>query len=140
MPGKVTISLSGWGDLEQALKTIGPKAARKTGSRAIKEAADVIVEQAKLYAPVRTGQLEESITSRAMRTNVNEAITRIIGVAKKPAGWRAHFIEFGTSHNRAQPFMRPALDIKAEAAIAIVGEVMWEGVASEARAAPKGTK
>jgi HK97 gp10 family phage protein len=139
MPGKVTISLKGWGDLEQALKTIGPKAARKAGGKAMLEAAEPIVEQAKVYVPVRTGALQDSITSQAVRTNVNEEITRHIGF-RMPVGARAHFVEFGTSKMRAQPFMRPALDIKAQDAIAIMGEAMWEGIAAEAEAAPKGNR
>jgi len=139
MPGKVTVSLKGWGDLEQALKTIGPKAARKVGGKAVKEAADPIVEQAKVYVPVRTGALQESITSAVVRSDVTKEIKRVIGF-EKPAGSRAHFVEFGTRKMPAQPFMRPALDIRAEDAIAIMGAVMWEGIADEAHKAPKGTK
>ncbi len=39
----------------------------------------------------------------------------IIGF-KRPASRRAHLIEFGTMHAKAQPFMRPAADEKASEA------------------------
>lgn len=139
MPGKITISLSGWGELEQALKEIGPRAARKVGGKAMKEAADIIVEQAKAYVPVDTGDLEEGIISISIRSDVLKEIKRQIGF-KTGVSWRAHFIEYGTVKMRPQPFMRPALDARAEASIAIMGEVMWEGIEDEAKKAPKGTK
>jgi len=137
MPGKVTVSLEGWGDLEKALKSIGPKAARKVGAKAMREAAKPIIDQAKVYVPVLTGALQDSITSVSVRSNENSVLRLQIGF-RKPAGSRAHFVEYGTSHSRAQPFMRPALDIRGKDAIAIMGKVMWDGIEAEAQAAPKG--
>lgn len=37
--------------------------------------------------------------------------------ARKSAHWRWHFAEFGTKHQPAKPFLRPAMDAGAQAAI-----------------------
>jgi HK97 gp10 family phage protein len=106
MADGVTISLDGFGELEKALKTIGPLAARRAGTKAMKAAAKPIVGMAKTLAPVLTGELEESITSAPQRSDVERELKIQIGF-RKPAASRAHFTEFGTAHSAPQPFMRP---------------------------------
>lgn len=139
MPTVVKIKLDGFGHLERALKTIGPRAARRVGAKAMRVAAQVIVDMAKVLAPVRTGALEESITSAPQRSNVQRELKIQIGF-KPPVSARAHFTEYGTRHSAAHPFMRPALDARGRAAIAVMGHELWKGIAAEAAKAPKGKK
>lgn len=45
----------------------------------------------------------------------------------------AHFVEFGTEHMAARPFMRPALDSKGTQAVDTIRSEVLTGVANEAR-------
>lgn len=131
MATKSTFKLTGFGELEQKLKTLGPRVARRVGGTAVKKSAAPIVDMAKILVPVDTGVLEDSITAVSIPSRPEDQIKVAIGF-RKTASWRAHFVEFGTSKVAAQPFMRPALDSKAQAAISIMGAEMWKGIESEA--------
>lgn len=45
----------------------------------------------------------------------------------------AHFVERGTEHSAARPFMRPAVDEKGQKAVETIREVTLKGIADEAR-------
>src|SRR5574344_1101459 len=78
---------------------------------AIRAGANVIRDEARLRAPKKTKELAKSIVSikrRAKRNQVKFSVTPAKG--KNKAGWRAHFIEFGTSKMSAKPFLRPAFE------------------------------
>lgn len=130
MPTVTSVKLTGFDQLIQALKTLSPKIQRKVGRAALTKACQPIIEDAKRLVPVDTGELEDSITSVAVRAE-RDSLKRNIGF-RKTASWRAHFIEFGTIHNAAQPFMRPALDARHEDAIAVMGGEIWKGIQAEA--------
>jgi HK97 gp10 family phage protein len=59
----------------------------------------MIVRDAKLYAPVDTGKLQSSIT--------HEVVGHTLRVGSN--AWHAPYQELGTRHNRAHPYLRPAL-------------------------------
>ena len=79
---------------------------KKSGEDKIAEALNKkalrIVRQAKQLAPVDTGRLRSSITAELIRSD---------GRPKDVVGTNveyAPFVEFGTSKQPAQPFLRPA--------------------------------
>ena len=80
---------------------------------AIRASANVIRDEARIRAPKKTKALAKSIVSikrRAeTRNQVKFSVTPSRG--KNKAGWRAHFIEFGTSKMSAKPFLRPAFEV-----------------------------
>jgi histone H3/H4 len=49
-----------------------------------------------------------------------------------PAAPHGHLVEFGTVHSAAKPFLRPAVDESAQAAIDKLAENLWKGIAREA--------
>lgn len=51
----------------------------------------------------------------------------LIGPNKK-VSWRAHFIEFGTSNQSAQPFIEPAFREKKDEALQILAEELKKGL------------
>ncbi|MFJ9497789.1 HK97-gp10 family putative phage morphogenesis protein [Brevibacillus centrosporus] len=51
----------------------------------------------------------------------------LIGPNKK-VSWRAHFIEFGTSNQSAQPFIEPAFREKKDEALQILAEELRKGL------------
>jgi HK97 gp10 family phage protein len=106
---------------------MGPKIATRIGDRALAAAARVIVREAKRRVPVRTGQLKKSIAAIKGRGRASERLVQI--GFRPPASRRAHFTEFGTSRSAAKPFMRPALDAKAEEALRVMTETLAVGIA-----------
>lgn len=66
----------------------------------LSDAAKVVEGDAKLRAPVRTGNLRSSITGRVAGEQA------IIGTNVE----YAPYMEYGTKVTKAQPYLRPALD------------------------------
>jgi len=131
MVGTVTIKISGALELEKKLKDLGPVPARKLGGKALKAGGEIIADMARVLAPVRTGALESSITVVTSPAKSDREVGAAIGF-RRPVSSRAHFTEFGTSHSAAEPFMRPAFDVKGEDAVAVIGHQLWAGIAAEA--------
>lgn len=78
---------------------------------AVRAGANIIRDEARRKVPIKTGTLKKSIVS-IQRKAQNGQITFSVTPSKgKPNdGWYAHFVEFGTSHSSAKPFLRPAFD------------------------------
>lgn len=69
------------------------------------KAAAVVADAARDKAPVWRGIMKGDITYKV--TAKGDVITAAIGV-KKRSFW-AWFVEMGTKHSKAEPFLRPAL-------------------------------
>ena len=89
-----------------------PKDLRKELRRDMKRAADVWVNNAKALAPVDTGHLRSRIRSRQSSWDdlkyeiISDAIKNVSSAGPYPS-----FQEFGTVHNKAHPYLFPALKI-----------------------------
>lgn len=79
---------------------------------AIRAGANVIRDEARLRVPKKTKELAKSIVSIKRRAEVKNQVKFSVtpSKGKNKAGWRAHFIEFGTSKMSAKPFLRPAFE------------------------------
>lgn len=130
MPGVVTLRIRGAKELEQALREFGPKFTSRLGNRALKAGAQPVVDEAKRLVPVRTGELQQSITAIVSRDHGREQRKVKVGF-RYPAARRAHFTEFGTATQLAQPFLRPALDSQSQAVIDEITRVLEQGLARE---------
>lgn len=75
---------------------------------AVAGCVDIVVAEAKSIAPVRTGYMRDHITGK-----VEDKERTVVGAVTSEAGYSG-FVEFGTVHMEAQPFMRPALDTARE--------------------------
>lgn len=80
------------------------QAARAIAARKVAQKAQAIANEAKVRAPVDTGNLRQNI----------------LAVQVDPLHWRtgvtnnaayAIYVEFGTRHMAAQPFLRPAFEV-----------------------------
>lgn len=81
--------------------TKGREAAQRLGDQRAALKAQVIRTEAVLNAPVQTGRLRQSIGIQ----KVGDGHYRVgTSVSYAP------FVEYGTRHQRAQPFMRPAVE------------------------------
>lgn len=97
----VTVKVSGDADLRRALAKLGGGARRDAQRLALEAGAQVVAARAQDYAPVDTGALRASI-------RVDDVTPDSAQVSANTD--YAAFVELGTSHMAAQPFLRPALD------------------------------
>lgn len=84
---------------------------------AAQAAAEVIYQEARLNAPVKTGKLRSAIYQVHSEDNSGETKTTYhIGVNRRKAP-HAHLVEFGTSRAPAHPFLGKAVHEKGTAAL-----------------------
>ena len=79
---------------------------------ATRAAANVVRDEARIRVPKKTKDLAKSIVSIKRRAETRNQVKFSVtpSKGKNKAGWRAHFIEFGTSKMSAKPFLRPAFE------------------------------
>ena len=98
--------------------TTGSGRMKPQARAAVHKTARDIEADAKHMAPVRTGNLRNSITTEA--TDVASLVEAVVG----PTAEYGAFVEFGTSRQSPQPYLGPAADNRLpglEAALAEIG-------------------
>jgi HK97 gp10 family phage protein len=131
-----SFKIEGLKELEAGLEQFKRSTQRGILERALKRAAKPVVDEAKAAAPVRTGALKKSISTKVIRSNAGKAAFAKAmgsGASREEAGLAARdanraargqgasalvrvqataphaiFAEFGTRHSPAHPFMGPA--------------------------------
>lgn len=132
--------IKGARQMDRLLKELGPKTASRVGDQALRAGARVIVKEAKRLVPVDTGELRDSITVVTPRRR-KDTDTREVQIGfKPPASRRAHLTEYGTSKDPGSPFMRPAMDAKAEETLEAIGKTLARGITREAEKLAKPVK
>ena len=116
-------SITGAREIGRNLLNVGRGMATSGSDEALIKAADMVVADAKRLVPVRTGALKRAIARDEPKPV--PVLRRSIDVGvKPPVSRRAHFTEFGTAHNSAHPFLRPALDAQSRPAVGIMGRAL----------------
>lgn len=141
MAASVTVKIEGLSELGRALKALGDDVVLKTSRIATRAAANIIRDNAKRNAPVRTGALKDAIGVRRdtkLSTPGYEVmgvgVFKLTGKAKgahkdevSPAFyWR--FVEFGTVKMSAKAFLRPAYDQSKTEAVDALVDVLGKGI------------
>lgn len=98
------VKFSGFEELERKLTKLAHAFTGRNTREIEREGAEIILNEMRLLAPVRTGALRDSLDITEDKTGV------MIGPVRGGAGSRAHFNEFGTVKMAATPFIRPAYD------------------------------
>lgn len=141
---ELEIKLEGLAGVEDALATAGPKLARRALRKSLQAGADVFVREARSRAPVavegtpqrRPGELRDAITASPVRLSpkqdrasvrVGPAVTSGKDSSQTP-GVYGKFVELGSIHNKKKPFLRPAFDQAAPAALDAATEVLRASV------------
>ena len=114
------MGVSGFRELDRALDRTERAISGDALVRASDKGAQVIVDAAKSRAPRRTGKLIESIGHEVIEASSTEVKEKIGSNV-----FYARHVEFGTRHNSAEPFLRPALDERGNAAIDATGKDLW---------------
>ena len=94
------MKIEGLRELEKKMKQLSNVARKEAKQEALHAGALLVQGQATLNAPVDTGNLRSSIDVE-VGTEDAEIFTPV---------FYAPFLEYGTSRQAAQPFLRPALD------------------------------
>jgi len=135
---QVTFKLAGAKELSKLLDQLDEEVAGKLVRAAGRAGAEVIADEARRLVPVRDGELQASIAVSQDR-NIGREVETIIGF-RQPTASRAHLTEFGTVHSQARPFLRPAMDSKAQASIEAAAKSLSKGIAREARRLARKTR
>ena len=100
----------------QKLK-IDPKEKKKI----LKKAAKPVLKEAQAKVPKRTENLKKSLGILSFRRSKNAVfVGPRVKSRYKFRGYYGHWVEYGNKHMKAQPYMRPAADAKAQEAIKII--------------------
>lgn len=117
--------------LEDKLKELGPKLARKALRKAVKSAAEYWASEMKSRVPVDTGNLRESIGIKVQTgTDAGHGFAKVSvgpmfntadlvkgeekGDSSRNPGVYGMFVEFGTKDAHPEPYMRPTFDATAD--------------------------
>lgn len=123
-----------------------PKAVQEGSEKAILELVTRVTAQAKALAPVDTGQLRGSIMGRVEKREVGHQEGERLRVrARAGEGFvgtavlHGIYQEFGTRKMRAQPYLRPAIEIEANGAKAkeVIKKFQIENVNREVKKSKK---
>lgn len=123
----ISLEVQGMRHLHADLNALGTELAAKLLASAARKAFKPVLETAQALAPVDTGTLRDNIKIRVVKPKTGDSVVvvglRIAKVKNAPnnAGspdWRWHFVELGTKHIAAQPFLRPALEQNAAGVVA----------------------
>lgn len=136
--------ITGMAELRAALKELPPSIEGKVAQRATNAGARVLLQAVKASAPV--GKEPSRMSARYGRLKMN---LRLQQLRRVPAGSRGtrvwtrfafwgYFLEFGTRHQAARPWFRPAVDSAQDAAQKALAAAMGDGILREvARLATK---
>lgn len=138
MPDAVSIKIEGLRELDQQLRSFGPRMAANALRAACNAGAQVIRKQAQSLAPLLTGRLSRKAiyVRRAKELSTGASQSYVVAVrrgtkeAKKDRdAYYWWFIEFGTRKMAARPFLRPAFEAKKFEALDRVKEKLAQWIA-----------
>ena len=154
---KIEFKIHGAKELDALLKQLPGRVASRVATNSLRAGARVIRDEAKAQVPVKTGELKRSIKVITGRADRRDSRIVHVGVFGRMSGL-AHIVEFGTGPRIAadadgymtfqvngqwvrkkqvapspqQPFLRPAAEIKAAAALNTIGTTLGAGIEKEA--------
>jgi HK97 gp10 family phage protein len=137
MADSVTFTLTGAEQLDDFLIQLPEKSLQKVLRPGLYAGAAVIRNEARAHCPIYDldqgqGPHEPGLLLKSIRITTGrkgDEIRGQVGITKE--AFYGHFIEYGTRHAPAYPFMRPAADAAAGQAAQTVIDVATERAAAE---------
>lgn len=123
----------GLDDLSRALKQFPGRVQKNIVTGAARAGASIISKEAKanIRPHDRTGKTRRSISVVKRKSDNPKIIKFTVAPRIKKGGWKAHFLEFGTSKMAAVPFMRPAFENKGPESIVAFRNYMAKRIPKE---------
>lgn len=118
----------GGDDLERRLNALSASDKRAVLLAALKVAAEPMRDRMQTLAPrgPDAPHLADNIGVSVVREKDSDAVAVAIGPTKDFFyGW---FLEHGTVHMAARPFVRPAFDATAQASLDVLSQEIWNGL------------
>jgi HK97 gp10 family phage protein len=109
---------------------VGAMYAGATVIRAIARKLVPIMDLSRWNGPHEPGALLAGIFAGRTKSRDRNTVGAIVGISKEV--WWGRYVEMGTRHARAFPFMRPAADEGKEAAVEAVAEYAGRRIETEA--------
>lgn len=114
MSDGVSVTVENMGELRDNFSELRRSAQASVIRSALRGGGNVVVKEARRRVPVRTGLGKKSITMNVDRDRRDRGtFVATIGWAKR--AFYLGFVELGTAHMAASPFLRPALSGSTEA-------------------------
>ncbi|SEM40664.1 phage protein, HK97 gp10 family [Sphingomonas gellani] len=151
MASRQDFRMDGFKELEKALKELGPPVATKAGTEGLRKATNVMRDAVKAKAPKgdqptkRTwrnkdgtqnsadyGRLKQNIKTRKVRSRRQHTVS--YKVTTGSAFW-GRFSEFGTEHEPARPWFKPAIDEVAGRVVQALQDELKKAIDKAARKA-----
>jgi HK97 gp10 family phage protein len=143
--------IKGLKELSKALKAFPQNVQNNILNSAVRAGAVTIQKEAKKNVPVKSGLTKASIIIKKRRPKSKNITKFSLGIRRIKDGrewyeknlnskyfkdkpkdaYYAHMIEFGTSKSEASPFMRPALESRADEVINEVRKKMQQRIDKE---------
>lgn len=136
--GSTQFGMEGMSELNKALKQLPDKLQDRAIKNAMAAGARVIRDEARRLVPVGPGptHLKDMIVvSRTVQRGGKRRTLKgevVLGI-RDEGRYYAHLVELGASHMAPQPFMRPALDNKAQEALRVIGPKLGKEIEKQAR-------
>lgn len=130
----IELKVSGFVELELALRQLPQEIAGKVLRAALRKAGEPMAADARAAAPRSAnpgphGHMGDSIKLRILRDSNSAAdVEASLWLGPDATHFYGSFAEFGTKNQAAHPFMRPAFDRHKEEAIDILGKELWKGI------------
>lgn len=124
MSTSLTIAIEGEAFAKSQLKKVVSKVGEENLGKAIMAGAYILEGAAKVEAPVDTGALRNSIHSKLISTSLTSAEAEIVADVLY-----ALFVELGTYRQKANPYMRRAINGNAPAIANAVIETLRRFIA-----------
>ena len=125
--------LTGFKELDKVLKALPGQLAERELTAAVRAGANVIRKEARARAP--RGGVPSEISKKFGPLHKKIRVARVKKtrhsvefVVYEGSAFYALFIEFGTKDIAPRPFMAPAFDISAQAALAQIGKTLAKGI------------
>lgn len=134
----ISVKITGAADLAKRLQELPAAVSRSVQLEALKDGAEIIRSRASQLAPRSAGpgpHLADNIVigtisaARLERQDRGSETVVEVGPSLKPDDhFYGYFVEYGTIHQQAQPFMRPAFDTGAPMALNRILSRFWTAI------------
>ena len=134
----IEFKVSGFVELENALRKLPEAVAGAFLEQSLREAGQQMAESARRFAPRsdstrQGGHMADSIAIRKIKNDTTRGLEATSWVGPDRKHFYGMFAEFGTVHETARPFLRPAFESEKGATIDRLGRSLWTRIEREAR-------